>query len=111
MSDLDGDIEKVARNIEMFKEEKMYYLAILMKNNEGKSPLDIALEMNSARYNELFLNSLTQIPEFNLSRLLYKKFGHLFKLKIKSFEQYLGTCYFTTPQMMSLTKVFLNTEE
>lgn len=69
-------------------------MAILIDGKDGKNAFENALEMNSPRLVEMLLNALIQIPEFNLSRVLYQHFPKLFAMKIKSFEHYLESCFF-----------------
>lgn len=70
-------------------------MAILLKDNDGISPLKQALKINSIPHVELLINALKDVVgDFNLSSLLYKDFPQLFKMKIKSFHLLLENCYF-----------------
>ena len=76
-----------------------YLLSILMKNNDGKSPLDIALDNESPRNAELMLNKITLFKDENFSGLFYDRFGELLEMNIAAFHEYLESWLFQTVQM------------
>ena len=76
-----------------------YLLSILMKNNDGKSPLDIALDNESPRNAELMLNKLTIFKDEKFSGLFYDRFNELLEMNISAFHEYLESCLFQTVQM------------
>ena len=85
----------------------IYYVAILLKNAEGRTPFDDALKMNSPKLVEIFLKALIRVEDFNTSWVLYKKFKRLFAMKIASLEHYLESCFFQTTQMW-INKLYLS---
>ena len=70
-----------------------------MKNYEGKSPLDIALDNESPRNVELMLNKITQFRDEKLSGLFYDRFNELLAMDIETFYEYLESWLFQTAQM------------
>lgn len=62
----------------LFSKNPIFYLAILLKDKNLKTPLDYAIDKNSPRIVEILLSHVNKIEHFNLSRTLYKKFPELF---------------------------------
>jgi hypothetical protein len=83
----------------------MSILHILFKNNEGKSSLDIAIDNEAPKSVELLLNRLLIMKDYSFSRCIYHLFETLFEMGIKSFEDYLETCFFTTFEMAETNKL------
>ena len=76
-----------------------YLLGILMKNSEGKSPIDIALDNESPRNVELLLRKLTLFKNGKFSSLFYDRFNELLDMNLKAFHEYLNSWLFQTIQM------------
>ena len=90
------DLEKLTRSLEMIEEqgEKIHMAYILLKNKQGKSPLDIALDQESPKSVEAMLMRLHHINEYNVSRAIYKRFPEFFKMQIRAFDNFLEGCFF-----------------
>ena len=86
----------------MEKHHPDYMMAILIKNDFGKSPMDIAIENEASRSVELFLRKLKYFESLSLSSLFYDRFPELFDLQLQSFNEYLESCFFQTLQMKSI---------
>jgi hypothetical protein len=97
----------LSKVLEIFVNDPLYYVMLVLEDNNGKSPLQIAIENNSARIIELILNSLLKLGHFSLSRKIFTDFSTLFKMNLKSFEKYLNSCYFISEQMRSINKLDL----
>uniref|UniRef100_A0A7S3JKB8 Ion transport domain-containing protein n=1 Tax=Euplotes harpa TaxID=151035 RepID=A0A7S3JKB8_9SPIT len=105
------DPESLSKVLALFENNHLYYSMLVLEDQFGKTPLDIAIENNSAKIIEVILNNLLKLDHFSLSKVIYKKFPILFKMNLKAFEKYLNTCYFVTQQMKSITKVRLQEGE
>jgi hypothetical protein len=105
VSDFVMDDNKLYRILELFKEEPIYFTMILTKNNEGLTPIEEAMDNNSPKIVELFLNALTEIPDFRLSSALYHRFDDLFDMGVEAFRSFLRICYFQTDQMKMMKKM------
>ncbi|CAI2381450.1 unnamed protein product [Moneuplotes crassus] len=97
--------------LNIFENNPLYYIMLVLENNEGKSPLQLAIENNSARIIELMLNCLLKLGHFSLSRKIFINFTNLFKMNLRSFEKYLNSCYFVTEQMKSINKLELKGDD
>ena len=94
------DYEKLSLILDYMDEKRPEYLtAILMRNNKGKSPLDITIENESPKNTELMLRKLIRFSDYSLSILFYDKFSQLLKMNITAFHEYLDSCFFQTMQM------------
>ena len=62
-----------------------------MKNNEGKSPIDIALDNESPRNVELLLRKLTLFENGKFSSLFSDRFNELLNMNLKAFNEYLNS--------------------
>jgi hypothetical protein len=101
------DYDSLKKVLEIFEDNPLYYVMLVLEDNSGKSPLQLAIENNSARIIELMLNCLMKLDHFSLSRKIYLDFPTLFKMNLRSFEKYLNSCYFITEQMRSINKLDL----
>jgi hypothetical protein len=101
------DYESLKKILDIFEDTPLYYVMLVLEDNSGKSPLQLAIENNSARIIELMLNCLLKLGHFSLSRKIYTDFPTLFKMNLRSFEKYLNSCYFVTEQMKSINKLDL----
>jgi hypothetical protein len=86
--------DELKDELALFAKNPIFYLSILLKDKNHKTPLDYAVDKNSPRIVEILLSHVNKIENFNLSRTLYEKFPELFSMKIKSFETFLSKCYF-----------------
>ena len=86
--------------LEFLEENRKEYLgSILMKNDEGDTPIDITIKYHSPRNTDLLLKYLSHLKGQSLSSQIYQKFPELLKMKLTSFHQYLDSCLFQTVQM------------
>ena len=69
---------------------------MLLPNELGKTPLDLAIEHDLVKNIEVMLLKLSLLPNFRLSKLLYDKFPIFFKKDMRAFYKYLDTCFFKT---------------
>lgn len=99
------DYDSLKQVLEIFESDPLYYVMLVLEDNEGNSPLKLAIENNSPRIIELILNCLLKLGHFNLSRKMFIHFSTLFKLELRAFEKYLNTCYFVTEQMKAINKI------
>lgn len=103
--------DKLKEILNIFEDSPLYYIMLVLENNDGKSPLQLAIENNSARIIELMLNKLLKLDHFSLSRKIFTNFSTLFKMNLRSFEKYLNSCYFVTEQMRAINKLDLQGAE
>ena len=82
-----------------------------MKNHEGKTPLDIAIEFDSSKCTNLLLTYLWKIKGGNYSRQIYKIFPYLLEKGLSSFHEYLDTCLYQTVQMKEVKYLSLDSSE
>ena len=73
-----------------------------MKNNRGKSPLDITLDNESPKNTELLLRKLALFSDSSLSVLFYDRFSELLAMNLTAFHEYLDSCFFQTVQMRNI---------
>ena len=105
LSDLVMDEDKLSRIFENFTRDKIMMCMMFVQDNKGNTPLEESIDNNSPKIVEMFLEYANEIQEFKLSKMFYKWFDALFDLGIESFRNFLGTCYFSTPQMAIMKKM------
>ena len=93
------------------EQDKRCLCHVLLPNELGKTPLDLAIEHDLVKNIEVMLLKLSLLPNFRLSKLLYKKFPIFFKKDMRAFYKYLDTCFFKTVQMKSNNKLHLNSSD
>jgi len=71
--------------------KKEFLTAILMKNNKGKTPLDLSIENDSPKCTDLLLSTLAKVDQGNYSQLFYGIFGELLRMKLISFHTFLDS--------------------
>ena len=76
--------------------------SILMKNNKGQTPIDLAIKFESMKTINLLLLYLAKLKDASFSRLLQGKFNKLLSLNLISFHSYLDSCFFQTIQMKGI---------
>jgi len=103
--------ENLKSVLAIFENDPLYYIMLVLENNEGKTPLQLAIDNNSARIIELMLNCLLKLGHFSISKKIFHNFSSLFKMNLRSFEKYLNSCYFVTEQMKSINKVDLKSPD
>ena len=77
------------------------FLLILCPNNKDQSPFDISMKKNPV-YVELLLKMLSVVPDYMLSRFIFKDlsvFIELMGMEISVFDTFLDQCYFQTLSM------------
>lgn len=67
--------EKLKEIIDVFESDPIYYTLILTPDQQNVTPLDEAIDRNSIKVVELFLQALSKITSYNLSKSFYKKFN------------------------------------
>lgn len=78
--------------LEYFEENKKEYLgAILMKNELGKTPIDITIENDSPKNTDLLFQYLSRIEQGSFSKQIFTRFPDLLQSGMKSFHDYLDT--------------------
>jgi hypothetical protein len=106
------DYQKLSLVLEFFENNEIKYLsAILMKNNKGKSPLDITLDNESPKNTELLLRKLVLAQDSGVSRLFYDRFNQLLAMNITAFHEYLDSCFFQTVQMKATKYLKLKSDK
>ena len=88
-----------------------YLTAILMKNNNGKSPIDITIDNESPRNTELLLRKLWLFNSSSLSNLFYDRFNELLSMNIAAFHEYLDSWFFQTIQMKGIKYLKLKNDK
>lgn len=88
-----------------------YLTGILMKNNNGKSPLDITLDNESPKNTELLLRKLALFRDSSLSVLFYNRFNELLAMNILAFHEYLDSWFFQTVQMKQIKYLKLKKDD
>ena len=76
--------------------------SILMKNNKGQTPIDLAIKFESMKTINLLLLYLAKLKDASFSRLLQSKFNKLLSMNLISFHSYLDSCFFQTIQMKGI---------
>jgi hypothetical protein len=88
--------------IDQFEDEddrKKYlelFLLILYPNDQEVSPFDIAMRQSS-QFVDIFLIMLTEVPDYLLSKYIFKELGvfkQLMGMGLTSFETFLDRCLF-----------------
>jgi hypothetical protein len=98
------DAVPLERMLEFIMDNKKNMLtSILMNNNKGETPIDVALRFESKKTVNLMFNALSELRDGSYSRLIYEKFNKLISMGLISFHEYLDSCYFQTIQMKSIT--------
>lgn len=87
------DVEYLMTDLEYTDAEQFYFNSIY-PNNEGVSPLDIALHEHAPRSVELMLDMLSSKPKYNYSKYLMRHFYKLLEMKSESFYKFLSICTF-----------------
>mmetsp|Transcript_12932 Transcript_12932/g.14847 ORF Transcript_12932/g.14847 Transcript_12932/m.14847 type:complete len:243 (+) Transcript_12932:3871-4599(+) len=105
ISDFVMEDNNLSKILDLIQSDPIYYLMIITKNKQGKTPLQNAIENNSPKIVELFLNNLQRIPAFKLSEAVYPSFGELFDMGVEAFRNFLSICYFQTEQMQMMKKL------
>ena len=83
------------------KKKQELYLMILVANNEGFSPFDFAFQQSS-KFIDMFLKMLTEVPDYMLSKFVFKRpkaFKKLMMLELVSFNTFLDRCLYKTISM------------
>ena len=103
--------ETLSLVLDYMEEYKIGYLnAILMKNQDGKSPIDITIINESPKCTELLFRKLPLFKDSTLSSLFSDRFADLFKMNLQSFHKYLDSCFFQTMQMKKTKNLKLKSD-
>ena len=95
--------DKLSLLIKYFTETNIQVLkAIMVKNLEGKTPLDIAISQDNQKTMDLMLKAISNFKELIYSRQFYKDIPKLISKGQSSFLGYLETCTFQTVQMKNM---------
>lgn len=83
--------------LEHFEDNKKEFLtSILMKDQNGKHPLDIAIMNESPKSASIMLKKMTHLSHLSLSHLIKDIFLKLLDMGLPSFNQYIEDCTFRT---------------
>lgn len=86
------DAAPLERMLEFIKDNRKSLLTcILMKNNKGLTPIDVALKYESQKTVNLLFQALSELTDGSYSRLIYEKFNKLISMGLISFHQYLDS--------------------
>jgi hypothetical protein len=78
---------------------------LLERNYSGKSPADIAIKRQNLKCIEIMLEKMCELPDIHLSEQLSYYFPDLLEMSLKSFDDFLDTCFFKSKEMMLTKKV------
>jgi hypothetical protein len=78
---------------------------LLERNYFGKSPADIAIKRQNLKCIEIILEKMCELPDIHLSEQLSHYFPDLLEMGLKSFDDFLETCFFKSNEMMLTKKV------
>lgn len=91
------DYEKLKVLLEFIEDNNRNFLSMmLMRNNKGKTPLDIALDNESPKSTEALLRKMIAFHDKSISKFFYRRFNDLFNMNIRAFHEFLDICYFKT---------------
>lgn len=65
--------------------------SILIKNNKGQTPIDVALKFDSQKTINLLFTYLAKLTDGSYSRLIYSRFHKLLDTGLLSFYEYLDS--------------------
>jgi len=102
---LNSFMEAILKQEQKDMSVKEEFFGVLLKNNKGQTPLDMAVDNESPKCIELMLMMLNKQPSLSLSGLVDVHFDKLFSLGTKIFEEYLANCWFQNKIMDSIQKV------
>jgi hypothetical protein len=102
---------KLFKIVEQLEKDPLFLLMILTPDRNNKTPLDEAINNNSPRVVELFLNALIKVGDFKLTNAFTPQFLELFKMGVEAFRHFLHCCYFTTEQMEMMKKMSADKKE
>lgn len=89
--------------VEYLKEKAPHYLsAIMIKNSNGNTPLELAYNYKNSMTLRILLLGLASLGQDHVSRKFYDKFPDMIVDGLKSFQEYIETCFFQTIQMKSM---------
>jgi len=95
----------------MIEHAPQYLIGIMIKNNEGLTPLQIAIDNKNPQTQRLFLLGLAELSQDHISQKLYHCFPSFITNGSKSFMDYLETCYFQTAQMKNMQYLSMKSED
>ena len=103
--------ERLAEILEIFQETNIELFSMLvMPNSNGSTPVDIALDNQSPRCLELMLAKLATLSSVKCAHLVLDRLEELLAMDLRSFQSFLGSCVFQTPQMKQITTLNLKEE-
>ena len=98
--------------LEYYLQNKPDFLwSAVMKNKQGKTPLDITIEYDSPRCTNLLLSYLWNLKNWNLSGQIYKQFPTLLARGLKTFHEFLNAWFYQTLQMKNIKYLALKSNE
>lgn len=82
--------------LDFFEDHEPWYMTcILMKNNQGKTPLEITIENDSPKNASLMLSKLNTFgSEYSFSHLFFEHFTTLLEMGLPAFNDFLANCFF-----------------
>ena len=103
--------DKLAEVLELFQEEDPdLFSMLLLPDKNGNTPVDIALDNQSPRCLELMLAKLATLSSIKCAHLVLDRMDELMEMDLQSFQTFLGSCVFQTPQMKQITTLNLKEE-
>ena len=83
---------------------------LVMPDKNGNTPVDIALDNQSPRCLELMLAKLARLSSVKCAHLVLDRLDELLAMDLRSFQSFLESCVFQTPQMKQITSLSLKEE-
>ena len=83
---------------------------LLLPDKNGNTAVDIALDNQSPRCLELMLSKLATLSSVKCAHLVLERMEELILMDLKSFQTFLESCVFQTPQMKQITALKLKEE-
>ena len=86
-------IEHLLEDLE-YKDGEQFIFLVVYPNNQGITPLDVAIKEHSPRAIEIMFEILNIRPRYNYSKYIQKDFYFLLQLNSQAFLKFLGNCTF-----------------
>ena len=89
----------------------MYLSQLCLRDNDGNTPLHLAIKNEAPKSIEMILQGLGGLPHLRLSNLFFPLFPELFKSGVTAFETFLGNCTFRSREMIETKRMGLKDME
>ena len=87
-----------------------YLCGIMIVNNNGQTPLEIAYQSKNSNTIRILLLALAELGQDHCSKRFYDKFPEMIMKGMRSFQAYLETCSFQTIQMKNMQYLSMKDE-